>query len=43
LNAGVYHTSDAGTEDAYGLGMVIIKSDGHRGDGLSVRLVRDVE
>ena len=43
LNAGVYHTADAGTEDAYGLGMVIIKCDGHRGDGLSVRLVRDVE
>lgn len=43
LNAGVYHTADAGTEDAYGFGMVIIKCDGHRGDGLSVRLVRDAE
>lgn len=43
LNAGVYHTADAGTEDAYGFGMVMIKCEGHRGDGLSVRLVRDVE
>ena len=43
LNAGVYHTADAATEDSYEFGMVIIKCDGHRGDGLSVRLVRDVE
>ena len=43
LNAGVYHTSDAATEDSYGFGMVMIKCDGHRGDGLSVRLVRDAE
>ncbi len=43
LNAGDYHTADAATEDSYEIGMVIIKCDGHRGDGLSVRLVRDVE
>ena len=43
LNACAYHTADAGTEDSYKLGLVIIKCDGHRGDGLSVRLVRDAD
>ena len=44
LDAGGYHTADAATEDAYKVSIiVIIKCDGHRGDGLSVRLVRDVE
>ena len=44
LDAGGYHTADAAAEDAYKLSIiVIIKCDGHRGDGLSVRLVRDME
>ena len=44
LDAGGYHTADAAAEDAYKLSIiVIINCDGHRGDGLSVRLVRDVE
>ena len=40
--AGTVFLPDAGTEDAYKFGMVMIKCDGHRGDGYSVRLVRDV-
>ena len=47
LDAGVYYTSDAANEDSYNLSLSLclvgIKCDGHRGDGLSVRLVRDVE
>ena len=42
-----YFTSDTGVGDAYGIGFsenrVGILAAGHRGDGLSVRLVRDVE
>lgn len=42
-DAGGYYSSTAGAEDSYGIGFVLIGATGHRGDGLSVRLVRDVE
>ncbi len=42
-----YHSSSAGVGDAFwmafGKGSVFINCNGHRGDGLAVRLVRDVE
>jgi len=44
---GTYHSSSAGAEDNYGMGFcydfLIVRAEGHRGDGLAVRLVRDVK
>ena len=45
MDMGAYHSSDAGVEDSYGVGIkrnsVFVNSGaGHRGDGLAVRLVR---
>jgi serine/threonine protein kinase len=42
-DVGAYHSSTAGAEDSYGIGFVFILANGHRGDGLAVRLVREVE
>lgn len=46
-DAAFYHTANAGTDDSFELefydGSVLFLSGGHRGDGLSVRLVHDVE
>ena len=42
-DVGAYHSSTAGAEDSYGIGFVYIQANGHRGDGLAVRLVREVE
>ncbi|MCR5192581.1 MAG: serine/threonine protein kinase, partial [Bacteroidales bacterium] len=44
---GTYHSSSAGTEDNYGMGFrhdfLVVRAEGHRGDGMAVRLVKDVE
>jgi hypothetical protein len=46
MDLGCYHSSNAAAEDAYhlvfGNDVVFMDTRGHRGDGLSVRLVRDV-
>ena len=47
LTLGTYHTSSAALEDVYGVSFgndnLMIRAEGHRGDGLSVRLVQEVE
>lgn len=47
MDLGCYHSSSAGSGDAFGVGFgkigIVIRATGHRGDGLSVRLVQDAE
>ena len=47
MDLGCYHSSNAAAEDTYhlvfGNDVVLMDTRGHRGDGLSVRLVRDAD
>ena len=47
MDLGCYHSSSAGAGDAFGVGFgkngIVIRATGHRGDGLAVRLVQEVE
>lgn len=47
MDSGYYHSSSAGSGDAYWMAFSycnhVINANGHRGDGLAVRLVRNVE
>ena len=44
---GTYHSSSAGAEDNYGMGFrydfLVVRAEGHRGDGLGVRLVTNLQ
>ena len=46
-DVGYYHSSSAGSGDAYWMafsyGNLVLNVNGHRGDGLAVRLVRNVD